>query len=255
MAKIRGDEFHVPYGEHTLALTARGKALRRMSTHRGITEEPHGSNTDKRPHKGDKRWGIRKAQQALGAWLVGLPWCGTWCAWALSAAGVKGVSYRQASVAFIEDDARAHREPFWDWQPPGEWQRVLRGDLAVMFGRGVHVEMVRSFKRSGGRVYVVTDGGNTSSGMVGPQSNGGGSFRRVRPLSDVYGFARVDYPGGAVRARVSRALMALEARRAAVEPEPTRRAIGVPVSDRILAAQMGPDAPAGLGDEILRALG
>lgn len=219
-----------------MALTARGKALRFMSTHRGITEEPHGSNTDTRPHKGDKRHGIRKAQLALGAWLVGLPWCGVWCARALKAAGVVGVNYRQASVAFIEDDARAQRMPFWDWQPPAQWRKVLRGDLVVLFGRGVHVEMVRSFKKVGGRVYVVTDGGNTSSGVVGSQSNGGGSYRRVRPLSDVHGFARVDYPGGAVRARASRALMAVEARR--VPAEPPSRVFQEAISDLIVADKL-----------------
>jgi hypothetical protein len=72
----------------------------------------------------------------------------------------------------------------------------MRADLAVMFGRGVHVETFREFvKDSNGRaIAVITDGGNTSSGPGGSQSNGGGAFRRVRPISDVYGFARVNYP-------------------------------------------------------------
>ena len=205
------------------ALTARGKALRRLSTHRRIVEEPFGSNTDRRPHEHDRRWGIRKAQEALGAWLVGTPWCGTWCAFALRAADVKGVNYRMASVSLIEDDARAKRAPFWDWQTPARWDKVLRGDLVVLFGRGVHVETVRSFKKVDGRVYVVTDGGNTSSGVVGSQSNGGGSYRRVRPLTDVHGFARVDYPGGAVKRAVDRAGMAVDARRASVEPKADMR--------------------------------
>lgn len=197
------------------ALTARGKALRFMSTHRGITEQPAGSNTDTRPNAQDKRWGIRKAQQALGAWLVGTPWCGTWCAAALRKAGVAGVNYRLASVALIEQDARARRAPFWDWQPPGAYKKVLRGDLVVLFGGGVHVGMVRSFKKIGGRTYVVTDEGNTSSGVSGSQSNGGGSYRRVRPLTDVHGFARVDFPGGAVKRRQARLMMALES-----DPDP-----------------------------------
>lgn len=211
-------------------LTARGKALHRMSTHRGITEDPHGSNTDRRLD------GIRAAQFALGAWLVGLPWCGVWCAAALRAAGVKGVTYRLASVGLIEEDARAQRAPFWDWQPPSEWRRVLRGDLVVWFGHGVHVEMVRSFKRAGGQVYVVTDGGNTSSGTSGSQSNGGGSYRRVRPLASAYGFARVDYPGGAVRAVAMRALMAVEARGAG--PERPAQVFQSPISDAILMEKL-----------------
>ena len=168
-------------------LTPRGKALRWLSSHRGITEQPAGSNRDSRAD------GITAAQKRLGAWLVGLPWCGVWAGNALLAAGVKGVTYRLASVAYIEDDARAGRAPFAAWVAPGGYKQILRGDLVVLFGRGVHVETVRSFRKINGVVYCVTDGGNTSSGDGGSQSNGGGSYKRVRPLSQVHGFARVDY--------------------------------------------------------------
>lgn len=169
------------------ALTPRGRDQRWLSSHRGITEQPWGSNRDNRED------GITAAQKRLGNWLVGLAWCGTWAANGLLAAGVKGVSYRQASVALIEDDARAGRAPFREWLPASAYKQVLRGDLVVLFGRGVHVGTVRSFKKTGGHVYVITDEGNTSSGVSGSQSNGGGSYRRVRALSDVHGFARVDY--------------------------------------------------------------
>ena len=211
-----------------MALTDRGKALRFMSSHRGITEQPHGSNTDNRKD------GIRKAQEQLGKWLVGLPWCGVWCAAAMRAAGVRGVNYRQASVAFIEDDARAQRAPFWDWQPASAYKKVLRGDLVVLFGRGVHVGMVRGFKRINGQVHVITDEGNTSSGVSGSQSNGGGAFRRVRPLKSVHGFARVDYPGGAVKRAALRLMMVAESRSAVVEPVTSAQVLGMPISDRIL---------------------
>jgi hypothetical protein len=61
----------------------------------------------------------------------------------------------------------------------------------VLFGRGVHVEMVESVHPG----YVKTIGGNTGppSGS-GSQSNGGGVFRRSRPLSQCRGFALVRYP-------------------------------------------------------------
>lgn len=223
------------------SLTPRGKALRRLSTHRGIKEDPAGSNSDHRPNKaryGDARWGIRKAQMALASWLVELAWCGTWAAWALAAAGVKGVNPRLASVALIEDDARAHRAPFFDWLPPSAWKQVLRGDLVVLFGRGVHTGVVRGFKVISGQVYVITDEGNTSSGTSGSQSNGGMSARRVRALSDVHGFARVDYPGGKVRGMVDRTLAAFDVR--GDEPEPVTRAQerDMPQSDRILLNQL-----------------
>jgi hypothetical protein len=165
-------------------LTPRGRALRWLTQHRGCTEQPPGSNSDRRHD------GIRAAGLRLAAWLPGNPWCGVWAANALIAAGVKGVTARLASVARIEDDARAHRRPFRGWTT--DHRKVLRGDLVVLFGRGVHVETVRGvYPRLG---LVRTDGGNTTSGAAGDQANGGGAFPRWRPLSAVHGFALVDYP-------------------------------------------------------------
>lgn len=177
-----------------MALTPRGRALRWLSRHRGITEQPAGSNRDNRKD------GISAAQRRLGAWLVGLPWCGVWACNAAMAGGVKPAKpYRWASVEAIEDDARARRNGFHSWVPnrPGEARGlVLRGDLAIMFGRGVHVAVFRDWirDRNGNVVGVVTDEGNTSSGPGGSQSNGGGAFLRRRSIGEVYGFARVNFP-------------------------------------------------------------
>lgn len=175
-------------------LTPRGKCLRWLTNHRGITEQPPGSNCDTRKD------GIRAAQRLVaggGSWLERQPWCGVWACAAALHAGVKiAQPHRWASVAFIEDDARARRNGFRGWTT--DTSRVLRGDLAVLFGRGVHVETVRAVfrlpksKRYG---YILTDGGNTSSGNNGSQDNGGGAFRRWRRISDVHGFALVNYPG------------------------------------------------------------
>jgi hypothetical protein len=168
-------------------LTSRGRDLRWLTRHRGITEQPPGSNTDSRND------GIRAAQIrcAGGAnWLIGQPWCGVWAYNGLKHAGVQGITSRLASVALIEDDARAHRGPFRGWTT--DPRKVLRGDLVVMFGRGVHVETVRRVYRLLG--LVRTDGGNTSSGNAGSQSNGGGAFARWRRLVDVHGFALTDFP-------------------------------------------------------------
>lgn len=168
-----------------MALTPRGKALRWMTRHRGLREDPPESNSDRR------RDGIRAAQLRLGAWLVGQPWCGVAVGNALMAAGVKGVTSRLASVSLIEDDARAHRAPFRGWTT--DPSKVLRGDLAILFGRGVHVGMVRKINVQRG--LLITSEGNTSSGSAGSQSNGGGLYFRVRSLRDVWGFALVDFPG------------------------------------------------------------
>jgi hypothetical protein len=170
-------------------LTPRGKALRWMTRHRGLTERPAETNSD------DRKDGIRAAQLLCangGRWLIGQPWCGTWCYNALHAAGVRGLSSRLASVALIEDDARAHRAPFRGWTR--DIHKVLRGDLVVLFGRGTHVALVRCIFKRGGIWWVETDEGNTSSGDAGSQDNGGGSYRRMRPLSAVHGFALVNYP-------------------------------------------------------------
>lgn len=170
-------------------LTPRGRALRWLSTHRGLTEQPPGSNTDKRID------GIRAAQVRLAAgdkYLVGEPWCGTWAGNALRAGGVK-VDGRVASVAWIEKQARAKRKPFRGWTT--DPRQVQRGDLVVLFGKGVHVGVVRNCRWPVRKLgYIITDEGNTSSGNEGSQDNGGGSYRRLRKLSDVHGYALVDYP-------------------------------------------------------------
>jgi hypothetical protein len=181
-------------------LTPRGKTLRWHTNHLGLTEDPPGSNSD---HRVD---GIRKAQidcAGGGTWLIGLPWCGVWCFNGLQAAGVRGINYRMASVTNIEDDARAERGCYRGWLGPrtgwDQWgDRLFRGDLVVLFGRGVHVETVRDVDRDAR--LIRTNGGNTSSGNSGSQSNGGGSFMRWRSIDDVHGFALIDFPGGAVSA-------------------------------------------------------
>ena len=171
-----------------MALTPRGRALRWLSTNRGATENPAGSNTDKGP--------IRAAQIRLGAgdkYLVGQPWCGTWAGNALMAGGVKNVDGRIAGVAWIEDQARARKAPFRGWT--SDSRQVLRGDLVVLFGYGIHVGVVRNCRWAVRKLgYIVTDEGNTSSGNSGSQDNGGGSYRRLRKLTDVHGYALVDYP-------------------------------------------------------------
>lgn len=168
------------------APSARAKCVSWLEGHLGITEQPAGSNTDGRAD------GIRAAQLLVaggGSWLLRQPWCGVWACTAALHAGVRiPQPSRWAGVANIEDDARRGVNGFRIWT--GSTAHVLRGDLAVLFGRGVHVETVLEVHPG----YIVTIGGNTSSGTSGSQSNGGGAFRRVRPLSSVHGFALVDYP-------------------------------------------------------------
>lgn len=177
-------------------LTPRGKALRWLTEHRGLTEQPYGSNRDDRPD------GITAAQKRLGSWLVGLAWCGVWFCNAAMAGGVRPAqAYRWASVAFIEDDARGKRNGFRGWishpaRRGKHWGNVFRGDGVVLFGRGVHVETIRDcswrYRMLG---FIWTEGGNTSpEGGSGSQSNGGGSYKRKRRIADIHGIALVNYP-------------------------------------------------------------
>jgi hypothetical protein len=160
--------------------STRGTAVSWAKAQAGTTESPPGSN------RGGK---ITDWQRALGAWLVGTPWCGSFVAAAMRRAGVKRVNYRLASVAYIEDDAQTRGGPFRGWTTSASG--ALPGDLVVLFGRGTHVGMVVSV-HSG---YVRTVEGNTSGASGRSQSNGGGVFLRSRPLSQCRGFALVRYPG------------------------------------------------------------
>jgi hypothetical protein len=154
--------------------------------HLGITENPANSNCDNRED------GIRNAQDtcANGTWLRNQPWCGVWAFMGLFQSDkVKpGSDSWMASVASIEDWARQGKAPFKAWTTDGT--KAKKGDLVVLFGRGVHVATVRSVDAS----YVYTWEGNTSpdSSSGSSQSNGGGSYKRSRSRSsETYGYALV----------------------------------------------------------------
>lgn len=117
-------------------------------------------------------------------------WCGKFCGNCMMHGGVGRADLVRdgiLSVAAIEDSARAGRVPFTSWSANPASARM--GDLVVLFGRGVHVELVRAVVGQ----TVHTYGGNTSSGTGGSQSNGGGVFARVRPFSAVHGIAHANY--------------------------------------------------------------
>lgn len=163
--------------------TWRDKVAAWHQAHLGITESPPGSNCDSRVD------GIRHAQDgcAGGTWLRHQPWCGVW-AWAgLHSAGLvkKGTGW-MASVSAIEDHARKAQGPFRAWTFDGS--HVSKGDLVVLFGRGIHIGTVRDIDAH----LVYTWEGNTSADSSGSQSNGGGAFRRTRTRrGQVFGYALV----------------------------------------------------------------
>jgi len=162
-------------------------AVQWAAQYRGMTEDPYGSN--KAP------WGLTQWQIDLGTYLVGQPWCGTFVGTAMIRAGVKEVNGSVASVAQIEESAKAasastisgsgnNTDGFAGWFGEGK-----RGDAVVLFGYGIHVELVRRRVPGG----YLTIGGNTSSGNGGSQDNGGGVYFRFRSDSECRGFARPAY--------------------------------------------------------------
>jgi hypothetical protein len=161
----------------------RDKSAKWHEAHLGITESPADSNCDSRSD------GIRTSQDgcANGTWLRNQPWCGCWAWSGLYAAGKvkKGESWL-ASVASIEDYAKAGKGPFKGWTTDGS--KAKKGDLVILFGRGQHVGTVRSIDSG----YAYTWEGNTSSSSGGSQSNGGGSYKRSRSRNgETYGYALV----------------------------------------------------------------
>jgi hypothetical protein len=181
------DKEHDDYGKaNAPAKSSRQVAMDHLKKRVGYTEDPAGSNFDNRSD------GIKTAQRATAAgatWLDRQPWCGCWCFYALQAAGVLKLDSHMASVAQIEDYAKAGQKCYRGWTT--DRSKVMNGDLAVIGGYGVHVETVRGFNGSN----TLTYGGNTSSGSSGSQSNGGGAYARERSPSEVRGYALVNYPG------------------------------------------------------------
>lgn len=144
----------------------------------GVHESPPGSNRGPLIDRWQRRFGF-----------LGAAWCGLLLGNELLAAGVRGVTSRIASVSAIEDDARAHRGCFYGYTP-GFAQNALRGDAVILFGRGIHVELIAEVRNG----EYVTVGGNTSATKAGNQSAGGCVAEHTRSASEVHGVAHIRYP-------------------------------------------------------------
>lgn len=166
--------------EKTTPAAVRGRqaAIAFGRRYEGVHEEPADSNRGPLIDKWQARFGFR-----------GAPWCGLFLGNELLAGGVKGVTSRIASVGAIQTDAEAHRGPFFGWTP-GYGEHALPGDAVVLFGFGVHVELIVSVVPGGYR----TVGGNTSATEgSGNQSDGGCVAEHIRTASEVHGVAHVRY--------------------------------------------------------------
>jgi hypothetical protein len=164
------------------ATGTRQQALDFLAARNGYTENPANSNRDNRSS------GISTSQFHCLGW-DGEPWCGCWCFFGAEAAGVAGIDSSLASVAAIEEEARAGVAPYRGWTT--DRSRVKPGDHVVIGSYGGHVETVKKVEGAN----VRTLGGNTSPGSGGSQSNGGGAYERLRYASEIRGFALVRFPG------------------------------------------------------------
>lgn len=160
------------------AVRGRHAAIAFGRSHIGVHEEPPGSNRGTLIDRWQARFGFRAA-----------PWCGLYLGNELLAGGVKGVTSRIASVGAIQQDAEAHRGPFFGYTA-GFAAHAQIGDAVVLFGFGIHVELIVEVLAGGYR----TVGGNTSATAgSGNQSDGGCVAEHIRSVGEVHGVAHVRY--------------------------------------------------------------
>ena len=148
----------------------------------GTTESPTGSNKGPYP--------ISHCQ-IFTIGYDGVPWCGCFVASAaVEEAGADiPLKARLAYTPYVCADAAANTNGLRRISA----DEVERGDLIVFnFGSGIAKHVGLALGPIAGGMTDCAEG-NTSSGTSGSQDNGGGVYRRSRPLSDVICFARPDY--------------------------------------------------------------
>lgn len=119
--------------------------------------------------------------------INGYPWCGTFVVAIARRCGIKLPSESAYTPAMAVSFQRAKR-----------WTQIPHvGDLAFFDfpdskRRVQHVGIVERVSPEG----VTCIEGNTSPGSGGSQDNGGGVYRRLRPLKYVVGFGRPEFTQG-----------------------------------------------------------
>lgn len=166
--------FRVRFARSQAAQAAkRARMVKLAASQIGTTESPDGSN---------------RVKYSVWYNMIG-PWCAMFCTWLGVAVGLKAFKRgsRWAYCPYIEDDAKNARHNLRLVSRSG----AKAGDLALFnFGSGEakHVGVVERVNLVAGTVTCIE--GNTASGDGGSQDNGGGVYRRTRPLSHVRCFVR-----------------------------------------------------------------
>lgn len=160
--------------------SSRSKTVNAFLAKVGTREHPAGSNGGGIITVMESFWGFGR-----------VPWCGISAGYhAKKIGGVNGLRSDVASVAAIENHARAGHQPYGRWQ--SSVKGALPGSFVVIGGRGVHVGMLVQAHGDGSATTVE---GNTSFGPGGSQSNGGCIARRHRSDAEIFGVATMNYPG------------------------------------------------------------
>ena len=142
----------------------------------GFTEKPPGSN--------DQPFAPRVGH------ANGQPWCASFVAAVADEVNVP-LPNRSAWTPSMADGFRH----------AGRWyQKPQRGDIGFIDFPGDNTTRIQHvvIVEQPGAYMVRTIEGNTSSGEVGSQDNGGGVFTRTRPLSYFVGFGRPAFDGQSV---------------------------------------------------------
>lgn len=128
----------------------------------------------------ERRTNITKYWAELAPGFQGQPWCAAFVAWVYRRAGV-GLVSRSFYVPRIVVDYRAARRllAVADAQP---------GDQVLFHIGDGHTGICESVDRRARTVTCIE--GNTSPGVAGSQTNGGGVYRRTRPWAHVTGVGR-----------------------------------------------------------------
>lgn len=159
--------------------SARAKTVNAFLAKVGTVEHPAGSNGG----------GIITVMQTF--WGFGrVPWCGISEGYhAVKFGQIEGLRSDVASVAAIENHAKAHHAPYGRWSE--DISGLLPGSFLVIGGFGVHTGMKVDDAAGGGAKTVE---GNTSFGPGGSQANGGCIAARVRSNAEIRGGAAMHYP-------------------------------------------------------------
>lgn len=146
----------------------------------GTTERPAGSN--------------RQPYAAAAGHANGYAWCASFVVAMARSVGLKLPSESAYTPTMANGFKAAGR---WYGRYSGAPGDIAFFDFPDRTMRIQHVGIVVSVIGD----YVTCVEGNTSSGSSGSQDNGGGVFRRVRPLSHVVGFGRPDFVAAPIPVR------------------------------------------------------